>query len=257
MKKFFVLILLYVFICFASSLTFMSCERPSECIESAGATKIKDIPVEVFSKIKVYRGIEVVITEGAETKVQIQAGENFINDIEVKQYGNQLVFKDNSGCNWVRDYGQTKIFITTPTLEEIYSKTDRDISSNGVLTFPNLNIISFDRDADGESGAGTGDFILEINNNSLTIGNNNMSRFYLSGQTNNANFNFYFGDGRIEAEQFTIQNLYVYHRGSNDMIVKPMQSLTGILNSTGNVILKNVPPLVDVEELYQGNVIYP
>jgi uncharacterized pyridoxamine 5'-phosphate oxidase family protein len=235
----------------------VSCERPSECIESSGATKIKDIPVEAFSKIKVYRGIEVVITEGAETKVQIQAGENFINDIEVKQYGNQLVFKDNSACNWVRDYGQTKIFITTPTLEEIYSKTDRDISSNGVLTFQNLNIISFDIDADGESGAGTGDFILEINNNSLTISNNNVSRFYLSGQTNNANFNFYFGDGRIEAEQFTIQNLYIYHRGSNDMIVKPMQSLTGTLNSTGNVILKNVPPLVDVEELYQGNVIYP
>ena len=257
MKKFFVLILLYVFICVPSSLTFVSCERPSECIESAGATKIKDIPVEAFSKIKVYRGIEVVISEGAETKVQIQAGENFINDIEVKQYGNQLVFKDNSGCNWVRDYGQTKIFITTPTLEEIYSKTDRDISSNGVLTFQNLNIISFDRDADGESGAGTGDFILEINNNSLTIGNNNVSRFYLSGQTNNANFNFYFGDGRIEAEQFTIQNLYVYHRGSNDMIVKPMQSLTGTLNSTGNVILKNLPPLVDVEELYQGRVVYP
>ena len=257
MKKFLVLILLYVFICVVSSLTFMSCERPSECIESAGVTKIKDIPVEAFSKIKVYRGIEVVITEGAETKVQIQAGENFINDIEVKQYGNQLVFIDNSGCNWVRDYGQTKIFITTPTLEEIYSKTDRDISSNGVLTFSNLNIISFDIDADGESGAGTGDFILEINNNSLTISNNNLSRFYLSGQTNNANFNFYFGDGRIEAEQFIIQNLYVYHRGSNDMIVKPMQSLTGTLNSTGNVILKNVPPLVDVEELYQGNVIYP
>jgi hypothetical protein len=41
------------------------------------------------------------------------------------------------------------------------------------------------------------------------------------------------------------------------MIVKPMQNLTGTLNSTGNVILKNVPPLVDVEELYQGKVIYP
>jgi hypothetical protein len=81
--------------------------------------------------------------------------------------------------------------------------------------------------------------------------------FYLSGQTNSGSFNFYFGDGRIEAEQLTVQNLYVYHRGSNDMIVKPIQSLTGTLNSTGNVILKNVPPLIDVEELYQGNVIYP
>ena len=40
------------------------------------------------------------------------------------------------------------------------------------------------------------------------------------------------------------------------MIVKPIQKVTGILNSTGNVILKNVPPIVEIEELYQGKVIY-
>ena len=114
-----------------------------------------------------------------------------------------------------------------------------------------------DKDGDGESGAGTGDFILNVNNDYLNIANNNVSRFYLSGQTNTANFNFYFGDGRIEAQNLTAQNIIVYHRGSNDMIVKPIQSITGTMNSTGNIILKNVPPIVDVQELYQGRVIYP
>ena len=147
MRKYFGLQLVVVFMGIFSSLTYISCERPSECIESAGVTRVKDIPVEAFSRIKVYSGIAVEITQGAETKVQVVAGENFINAIEVKQYGNQLVFRDNSGCNWVRDYGQTKILITTPTLEEIYSKTERDISSTGVLTFPDLHIISVDRDA--------------------------------------------------------------------------------------------------------------
>jgi hypothetical protein len=142
-------------------------------------------------------------------------------------------------------------------LEEIYSKTDRNISSNGVLSFTNLTVLSLDKDADGESGAGTGDFILNINNSTLTIGNNNVSRFYLSGQTINANFNFYFGDGRIEAQNLIAQDIGVYHRGSNDMIVNPIQSVTGVLNSTGNLILKHVPIIVDVEVLYQGNVIYP
>jgi hypothetical protein len=142
-------------------------------------------------------------------------------------------------------------------LEEIYSKTDRNISSNGVLSFTNLTVLSLDKDADGESGAGTGDFILNINNSTLTIGNNNVSRFYLSGQTINANFNFYFGDGRIEAQNLIAQNVGVYHRGSNDMIVNPIQSVTGVLNSTGNLILKHVPLTVDLEVLYQGNVIYP
>jgi hypothetical protein len=41
------------------------------------------------------------------------------------------------------------------------------------------------------------------------------------------------------------------------MTVKPIQSIIGTMNSTGNIILKNVPPVVDVAELYQGNVIYP
>ena len=97
---------------------------------------------------------------------------------------------------------------------------------------------------------------IALTTNPLTIGNNNVSRFYLTGKTEDALFNFYFGDGRIEAGNFTVQNMQIYHRGSNDMTVKPMQKITGIINSTGNIILKNVPPIVDVQELYQGRVIY-
>lgn len=248
MKKFIIL--------FLSSIVFFSCEKPSDCIESSGNIVTKDILVNDFKRIKVYRGIEVIISQGLDYKVQIVAGENFIDNIEVNQNGDQLIFKDQTSCNWVRDYGQTKILITTPTLEEVYSKSDRNISSNGVLTFPSLSFISLDKDADGESGAGTGDFILNIDNLNLTIANNNVSRFYLTGKTNYANFNFYFGDGRIEASNFNAQNIYVYHRGSNDMILKPIQSLSGIINSTGNIILKNNPPIIEVEELYQGRVIY-
>jgi len=40
------------------------------------------------------------------------------------------------------------------------------------------------------------------------------------------------------------------------MIVKPIQSIVGKMVSTGDIILKNNPPIVDVEELYQGQVIY-
>ena len=249
MKKFSIVIVLFL-ICNA-------CEKPSDCVESSGPIITKEIVVQPFKKIKVYRGIEVVITQGSEYKVEVVAGSNFIDNIEVRQNGDQLIFKDEVSCNWVRAYGTTKILVTTPTLEEVYSKTDRTISSNGVLTFPNLGFIAMDKDGDGETGAGTGDFILNIDNQNLYIANNNVSRFYITGQTGNAKFNFYFGDGRIEAGDFTVQNMQVYHRGSNDMIVKPIQSITGQMVSTGNIILRNVPTSVDVQELYQGSVIYP
>lgn len=238
-------------------LVLMACEKPSDCVQSTGALIVKDIPVTAFTKIKVYRGIEVVITDGPEYKVQIEAGANFIDNVEVQQNGNQLIFKDEVSCNWVRAYGTTRILVTTPTLEEIYSKTERNISSNGVLTYPNLTVTSFDKDADGEAGAGTGDFTLALTNDLITINNNNVSRFYLSGQTNTAKFNFYFGDGRIEAQNLVAQNIEVFHRGSNDMIVHPVQKITGVLNSTGNLILNTVPTLVDVQELFMGHIVYP
>lgn len=242
---------------------FNSCEKPSDCVESTGAIILKEIPVQPFKKIKVYKDIAVEITQGTEYKVQIQAGENFIDNVQVQQNGDQLIFKDEASCNWVRAYGTIKILVTTPTLEEIYSKTDRNINSNGVLMFPDLNILSLDKDADGQTGAGTGDFYLELNNNSLTIGNNNVSRFYLSGQTQNANFNFYFGDGRIEAENLIAQNIKIFHRGSNDMIVHPVKSLTGAdyngggLFSTGNLISVTYPPIhAPLPVHYKGKVIY-
>lgn len=249
MKKFSVVMILFWML--------SGCEKPSDCIESTGAIIIKDVAVQPFNKIKVYRGIEVVITDGPETKVQIEAGKNFIDNVSVTQNGDQLIFKDEASCNWVRSYGRVKILVTTPTLEEVYSKTDRNISSNGVLTFPILRLKAFDKDGDGETGAGTGDFHIQVNNSQLVIENNNVSRYYISGQTHNALLNLYFGDGRIEAENLVVQTVNVFHRGSNDMIVKPIQSLQGKIVSTGNIILKNTPPIVEVEELYQGRVIYP
>jgi hypothetical protein len=238
-------------------LVFGSCDKPSDCVENTGDIITKDVIVQPFKKIKVYRGIEVVIKEGSEYKVQIEAGENFIDNVSVQQNGDQLIFKDVVSCNWVRSYGSTKIVVTTPTLEEIYSKTEKNISSIGVLPFPILKVYSLDKDGDGESGAGIGDFILNVNNDYLHIESNNVSRFYLSGQTNVADLYFSFGDGRIEAQDLIAQTITVYHRGSNDMIVHPVQSIKGLLNSTGNLILTNVPPEVDLQQLFYGHVVYP
>ena len=245
-----------IFILLSFLLVFISCEKPSECYESTGDMVTRTIPVNPFTRIKVYRGIAVVITEGAEYKVEVQSGSNLIDNVSVTQNDNQLVLADNTTCNWLREYGQTTVYITTPNLEEIYSKTERNISSNGILTFPILKIYALDKNGDGEDAAGTGDFYLALNNSQLVIENNNVSRYFISGTTNSAIFNFWAGDGRIDASNLTIQTLNVYHRGSNDMIVRPIQSISGKMVSTGDIILKNNPPIVDVQQLYQGHVVY-
>jgi len=245
-----------LFVFFALFTILVSCEKQNDCIESAGDTVSKIVEVTPFTRIEVYQGIELIVTQGPEYKVEIVTGENIIENVDVKQENNILKLKENSSCNWVREYGQTIVYITAPNIEEIYSKSERNISSNGVLTYPILRLFALDKDGDGREGAGTSDFYITVNNSQLVIENNNVARYFISGSTNEAILNFYAGDGRIEASNLTVQTIKVFHRGSNDMIVKPIQSIKGKMVSTGNIILKNNPPVVEVEELYQGHVIY-
>lgn len=239
-----------------SLILLFSCEKPGDCVESLGDIVTKEISVTAFTRIEIHKGIELIITQGPEYKVVIETGENIIDDIEVTQNGTILSCKNNNTCNWVREFGTTKVHVTAPNLEELYSKSERNISSVGVLTYPVLRLFSLDKDGDGLEGAGTGDFFINVNNSQLVIQTNNVSRFYISGTTTQGIFEFYAGDSRIEAQDLTIQDLVVFHRGSNDMIVKPINSITGKMVSTGNIVLKNNPTLVDVQQLYQGQVIY-
>ena len=85
---------------------------------------------------------------------------------------------------------------------------------------------------------------------------NNISFFYLEGTVTDLFVGFYAGSSRFEGESLVTQNVHVYHRGSNDMVVNPQLSLTGELRGTGNLISVNTPLLVDVEQIYTGQLLF-
>lgn len=229
-----------------------SCGLSDDCIKSSGNRTTKDIPVTAFENMYVYPGIAVEITQGIEFSVTIEAGSNFINEIEVSVVDNALVLKDKSGCNWVRDYGQTTVYVTTPNLVDIYSNTEQEIRSNGVLTYPILRLYSLDF----FGGVGTGDFIMNVDNAQLVVQSSNVSEFVISGTTDQLLLSFYNGNGRFEGGNLAADEVVLFHRGSNDMIVRPLNALRGDIYSTGDVISRSQPPLVEVIEHYTGNLIF-
>jgi hypothetical protein len=231
---------------------FASCEKPLDCISSTGALVSENISITSFKKIVVHNGIELILKQGTEYSCEVKTGQNLIDNIDIQQEGQTLILKDKSTCNWVREYGQTKVFITAPNIEEIHSYTEKDISSDGVLTYPVLKLYSLDTGGD----VGTNDFHIQIDNNQLFIESNSFVRYYISGKTNHAFLNFYEGNGRIEAPNLIAKKIGIYHRGSNDMIVNPTESIDGKLLNVGNLILKNTPPIMTVQALFQGQVIY-
>lgn len=235
---------------------FVSCDSDSafDCIQAAGNTVQIEIEVTSFEKIIVHRDVELIISEGPEFEVTIESGENLINDIEVNVVNGQLELTDNNSCNFVREYGITKVFVTAPNIMEIRNSSQYEVSSVGILNYPDLKLISEDFNALQEFTVG--DFRLQVNSTSIQIVSNNISSYYISGQSENLNIGFFAGAGRFEGADLIAQNIDVFHRGSNDMIVNPQQSLTGELRGTGDLISLNQPSIVEVHQFYIGQLIF-
>ena len=64
------------------------------------------------------------------------------------------------------------------------------------------------------------------------------------------------GDVRVEAGDLLVDRITFIHRGTNKMIVHPISVLNGSIRGIGDVIAKNEPPVVNVEELFRGRLIF-
>ena len=230
----------------------VSCGLSEDCIKSSGTKVLRDVNVATFENIYVFPGIELIVTQGDDYAIQIEGGSNFIEQISARVEGNSLTLKDESGCNWVRDYGQTKVYVTAPNIVEIYSNTDKKISSNGVLTYPMLRLYSMDF----FGGVGTGDFVMEVENSQLVIQTNHVAAFFITGKTDQLLLRVYNGNGRFEGGDFLAKEILLFHRGANDLTIHPLESLIGDIYSTGDVISVTHPANVSVIEHYSGKLKY-
>ncbi|WP_274475146.1 head GIN domain-containing protein [Mangrovimonas aestuarii] len=230
-----------------------STENAYDCFQASGKTIQKKFEVAPFNKILVNRNVALILKQGDEFLVTAEAGEYLMSDIEAAVVDGELRLTDKNSCNFVRDYEATKVYVTAPNITAIRSSTQFDIVSIGVLQYDDLILFSEDY---GMPGSFTiADFRLQVISSSLKITANNLSSFYISGEVDNLTVGFYSGAGRFEGGNLIAQNVSVYHRGSNDMIVNPQQSLNGQLLGTGDLISVNTPTSVSVEQGYTGELI--
>ncbi len=234
---------------------FISCnsEDAGNCWQTAGTIIQQEFETPVFTRILVQKKVELIITEGPTQKVVVETGKNLMPDIEVQVIDNQIIITNHNTCNFLRDYGLTKVYITSPNITEIRNASELNVSSAGVLTYPTLYLRSTGEKNDYLA---VGDWHLNIENTKVIIWSNGISNFYINGTTNNLDINFSDGDTRFEGENFIAQQVKVKNVSSNDMLINPVESLTGSIHSTGNVVSYNTPPVVNVEELSVGKLIF-
>jgi len=238
-------------------LILLSCngENVPDCFQNAGDIIEKEFTVDTFTQITVFERIELIVTEAQVQKVIVQTGEYLMNDIDVRVEDGRLKLYNNNGCNLTRDYGITKVFVSAPNLTQIRNSSGLTVSNQGVLNYDSLELVSEDFNTTEEFHT-DGNFSLDVNCNRLEITVNNLSSCFISGQVETLIVGFYSGDARFEGRNLIAQNVTIFQRSSNDMVINAQQSIAGEIRSTGDVILVNTPPTVDIEQFYTGQLLF-
>jgi len=230
-------------------------ENASDCFQRTGDIVRQEIEVDSFSKIIVEPNVELVLKQGENISVVVETGDNLLNEVSAVVKNDQLILEDTNDCAFFRDFNQTKFLVTAPNITEIRSATQFAVSSDGVLRYPSIRLLS--EDFFENAGNTTGIFKLTIDNDNVFVVGNNIASFFIEGKAKSLDVNFASGTGRFEGSNLIADNVKVFHRGTNKIIVNPQQSIKGEIRSTGDVVCVNRPSVIEVEQFFTGKLVLP
>jgi Putative auto-transporter adhesin, head GIN domain len=239
--------------------TLFSCSTDNlgDCFQNDNGDVVRqEYDVEVFKRIIVFDRVKLYISQGPVQKVVVESPDNLLGEVKVVVEDSILKLKDNNSCNLFRDFETTKVYVTSPNIDKIRNSSGSTVEDIGELRFRRLSLVSEDQLLEDEFHI-DGDFRLdELNVGTITVTANGVSTFYLSGKARTAQFGLADGDCRVEAKNLEVEDVAFFHRSTNKIIIKPTRSLRGSIVGIGDVISYNRPPIVEVEELFRGRLIF-
>lgn len=235
---------------------FYACSPESifDCFTRSGTTETRAFEVDAFDEIIIYRNIALHLTYAENISLQIEAGDNLIDGIELDVNNGVLEIKAQDLCASGTKNPPYIVHLSTPNLGRIRNASQFKVKSTNTLKFDELTLVS--ENYNFSDALSVGDFELELELNKLNISHAGISDFYLSGKANHLELGIFAGTGRIFSENLHAKTCHIYHRGYGDVHLFAEEKITGELRSTGNLILYRIPETIEIKTFFTGELIF-
>lgn len=235
-----------------TSLVLFSCSEFTDCFSGEGAQETRLYDVDFYDKLVLRQNISLEIIQSDEEFVEITTGSRRIDDVKVSVQDSTLTLEAEGLCSAGFSEAPIRAVISTSQLREIRNSSQFAVTSQDVLTYPRLALLS-NRDFKSNT-INVGDFDLEVDNLSVWVSTTGASIFNLKGKTKKFSFGNYTALGKINAHQLEADTVRADHRGFSDAHVSPKFMMRGEIVSTGNIILHRIPDSINVLETYTGRL---
>jgi hypothetical protein len=232
-------------------LLFSNCKKANErtCWKSPGEQTTKIIPVATFEKLELYEHIKYTLIQDSLDFVEIEAGKNLIDLIDVSSTNSILKIENLNRCNFL-GYQKRKVAIEihVRNLKEIYFKGTDSLVTEGILNLDNLNV-------EIEDGAGSINFNLNAKSVNFLIPHG-WGDFTLKGFTKTFRVDID-GSGYFDTRELQVQD------SISILSISPILSkinaqnckLKVELNGEGDLWYYGIPTILLKNEYSKGRVI--
>jgi len=116
-----------------------SCKK-NNCLNTGGDIVNVERALEPFQYIETYNSFQIYLQNDTIHKIRIEAGDKLIPFIETKVDDGVLTIKDLNKCDFIKGYGQKKLYISVDTIKEININEASDLHTVDTLKADRLKI---------------------------------------------------------------------------------------------------------------------
>ena len=220
MKKHFLTTSVFVLI-IAATAFLASCATG---IKGSGNIIQKDTKIEKFSQLVLNSSIDVIYTQSNELSAKIEADDNLMEHIIVKNDGKQLVVEFDKSIQMIRNT-HAKVYISAPEFSELQINGSSDFTSKSVQ-FNNPFAMHV---------AGSGYIeIKDMKVNDVKMSLMGSGRVEIGGTCSNANIQVS-GSGDIKLYNMELKHSVVDIAGSGDVSLGKTEKITAKIAGSGDI----------------------
>jgi hypothetical protein len=209
------------------SLLCLSCGFDFRSVDGNGNVSSQKRPLtETFKSVSASSGLEVIIEQGAEQSVTVEADENLQEHIKIEVKGNELNITSDTNIG----NGTKTITVVMPNIESLSSESSATIKSKSSIKEDSMKLSS-------SSGSS---IQVSVDGRNLECETSSGAHMEVAGKTENLETNASSG-GNINARALKAENVRADASSGGETTVNPSRNLTADASSGGKVFYITTP----------------
>lgn len=225
-----------------------SCTDIDDCFRGTGSRQTETRYTEAFDRIYLTDNIDLRIHIGQDHQLDLSGGDRLLPQVETQVENGTLRISNGNRCNWTRDFKERIVIDAyTPALKAIYLE-----DAIGNVTFMDTVHSDVFR-LDSFSSMGTYQLLLNCTTATLAI-HNGSADLKVSGLVRNQ-YGYSAGYGKFDAGNLATHFAYITNKGTNNIIVNPVNLLDALIEESGNIYYSGQPDSIRFRNSGTGKLI--